>query len=710
MARSVHHNCKNLVELIHCTPLPALADLAQQAVFAFFALSDPPCPLHKRRAQLLRRLRQLEPASIALAEHQAVRLLQLLQFHPEALLALAAREIAANPLADGASLDERADLLSQLICLYLHAPRLFERIEQLSQAQHFHGAPHFSGFVLHAAHALSCNWSTGLQHGFRALLGQARGVLIHIQEGDDDSGITRRQHYLLFFHPDPRASTQGQRYPAQRAATLVYDPAEQLIRVQCQPAGLAGALAQYFVRSMSSYPLHDLVLTPLQQDLSIFKHPFDLKRIPLPQAVITDAWLAELVMLGEHSPQHITLSLRGCGNDRQYAALHAGAAEQLARCRAIVAVKLSFVILIDGHSVSRALDLSLTQDGGCNLLALPDTGLRACGEAILQAIGVRQRTSLTVPSEERLLLRSVMALLERNNDLVDGALPGTWGGNADTLLRSAVLQPMEAAHHLLVTVDDTHGQAGFRRLKIKSDSSGAWACDPVTGQRYALSDGGQCQYRLDRPALYVLLQQWLQPYLRDIPLQTSDQEPCSLGSIALGDQVLPLLFVSRLWHAQHADDMDCALRLLNPGVCIVLTSAQQPARRFFGPGRVVALESVLQEHDGKLRVNFDRLKLEMQLWHKASSASTHPLLIQLDNNHAVLSGPWPEPWYLNCREHILVVAELLAKHTCTLLQLERAAGKTLRSLAECFHSAPQWRNYICGADHLRKHRRWRLNI
>ena len=99
----------------------------------------------------------------------------------------------------------------------------------------------------------------------------------------------------------------------------------------------------------------------------------------------------------------------------------------------------------------------------------------------------------------------------------------------------------------------------------------------------------------------------------------------------------------------------------------------------------------------------------------AAAATDTPRLIKEDARNALLVGPWPDPWTLTKKEwvdavEVLVDAWTSQKKKCTKLQLENAANVTIRAMSEFFRGAPEWKNYIRGADGNSKPRLRELHI
>jgi hypothetical protein len=224
-----------------------------------------------------------------------------------------------------------------------------------------------------------------------------------------------------------------------------------------------------------------------------------------------------------------------------------------------------------------------------------------------------------------------------------------------------------------------------------------------------------CRYSVDKSYLRERLDQLLKHQLTDKPVTADEQEPFVLGYYRMGDQLLPVALVSRLWEPKHADKMDTELRQANLGLTVVLTTTIGAHRRFLGPGIVISLEALVQEVGGEVSLDLSRVEGEVRRRQATATVTDIPCLIKEDSRNALLVGPWPEPWALTKKEWVDVVEVLVSawtshKRKCTKLQLEDAAGGTIRSMNELFRGASEWRNYIRGADGNDKPRLWELNI
>jgi len=341
--------------------------------------------------------------------------------------------------------------------------------------------------------------------------------------------------------------------------------------------------------------------------------------------------------------------------------------------------------------------------------------MRRCGEDILTSLGVMKRVQPAKVGADLALFRAEMKLLDLAVDDIDGHLLTALDLPAADLVSKGLLKRKAPGDYITVPIEDEDGQPGYRRLKVNFSSTSTWALDDLTGERYDLSEGDLCRYTVDKSYLRERLDQLLKQQLIDVPLTADEQEPYVLGNYRMGDQRLPVALVSRLWEPKHADKMDTALRQSNLGLTIVLTTTAGSSRRFLGPGIVVALDALAHEVNGQVCIDLARVEGEVRRRQSAAVVTDTPILIKEDARNALLVGPWPEPWSLTTKEWVDVV-ELLVnawtsqKRKCTKLQLEDAAGKTIRSMNEFFRGAPEWSSYIRGADGNSKPRLWELSI
>ncbi|MGL5632650.1 MAG: hypothetical protein ACRDD3_09830, partial [Azovibrio sp.] len=394
--------------------------------------------------------------------------------------------------------------------------------------------------------------------------------------------------------------------------------------------------------------------------------------------------------------------------------LHFGDHNPIHRCRAILEVKLSFVIRFDGETESRSLDITVGRRGS-SLLTQPNPRLRRCGEDILTSLGMMKRVKPAQVGEDRKLFEVEMKLLDLGLDKVEGYLLSELDLPAEDLVSKGLLHKKTSGEYITVPVEDEEGQPGYRRLPVHFSSTRTWAEDEVSGACYDLTEGELSRYGINRSYLRERLRQLLKTQLVHIPLIADDQEPYFLGSYRMGDQYLPVVLVSRLWDAVHAGRVDTELRQSNLGLTLVLSTTPDSSWRFLGPGIVVPVHTLLEEHEGKVRLDLSRVEGEVRRRQGVVTSSETPRLIREDGRNALLVGPWPDPWVLTKKEwgdvvDVLVTAWISRRKKCTKPQLEAAAGVSIRSLKELFRGTPEWTHYIRGADGNHKPREWELNI
>lgn len=732
VAKKSQKNSKHVADLINSATLPALSLLAQVDKFAFLGVLDATKPEHQARSELLESIPSVKLEDITIADQEAVRLLQLVRFRTEEMLAHAYGEIEFENHPEIGTFDRSADAMTRLIWLRVKAPRIFDQIETIYLTHHFHGHKKFLGFTVRDGDGRDFHWTQEVADKLHEGVGEileldaeasASCEIIHFEMEDGDGTARRRLHYLVVYHPGKMKLLRQMKdrrrdlllFTPALEATLVYDPGENKVHVLSDKQSTARRLADRFAVIGFEKPLSKQPVDAVSYELAMFKQPVDLKDVKVGGAVILDAWISSLSVTLGHTRHSVTLALANSDNVWGISDRHFGEYNPLSSCRSVLEVKLSFVIRLDGEEDARALDITVGQRGSCNLLALPDPRLRRCGEDILTSLGVMKRVQPAKVGADLALFRAEMKLLDLAVDDVDGHLLTALDLPAADLVSKGLLKRKAPGDYITVPVEDGDGQSGFRRLKVNFNSTSTWALDDLTGERYELSEGDLCRYTVDKSYLRERLAQLLKQQLVDVPLTEDEQEPYMLGDYRMGDQRLPVSLVSRLWDPKHADKMDTALRQSNQGLTIVLTTTADSSRRFLGPGIVVALDALAHEVDGQVCIEMARVDGEVRRRQAAAAVTDTPILIKEDARNALLVGPWPEPWSLTTKEWVDVV-ELLVnawtsqKRKCTKLQLEDAAGKTIRSMNEFFRGAPEWCSYIRGADGNSKPRLWELNI
>jgi len=732
VAKKSQKNSKHVADLINSATLPALSLLAQVDKFAFLGILDATRPEHQARSELLECIPSVKREDITIADQEAVRLLQLVRFRTEEMLEHAYGEIEFENHPEIGTFDRSADAMTRLIWLRVKAPRIFDQIETIYLTHHFHGHKKFLGFTVRDGDGRDFEWTQEVADKLHEGVGEILGLdeeskksceVIHFEMDDGDETAKRRLHYLVVYHPGKMKLLRQMKdrrrdlllFTPALEATLVYDPAENKVHVLSDKQSTAKRLADRFAVIGFEKPLSKQPVDAVNYELAMFKQPVNLRNARASGAVILDAWISSLTVSLGHTRHSVTLALANSENVWGISDQHFGDHNPLASCRSVLEVKLSFVIRLDGDDDARALDITMGQRGSSNLLTLPDPRMRRCGEHILTSLGVMNRVQPAKVGADLALFRAEMKLLDLAVDDVDGHLLTALDLPATDLVSKGLLKKKAPGDCITVPVEDEDGQPGFRRLKVNFNSTNTWALDELTGERHELSEGDLCRYTVDKSYLRERLDQLLKQQLVDVPLTVDEQEPYVLGNYRMGDQRLPVALVSRLWEPKHADKMDTALRQSNLGLTIVLTTTANSSRRFLGPGIVVPLDALVHEVNGLVCIEMARVDGEVRRRQSAAAATDTPILIKEDARNALLVGPWPEPWSLTTKEWVDVV-ELLVnawtsqKRKCTKLQLEDAAGKTIRSMNEFFRGAPEWSSYIRGADGNSKPRLWELNI
>ena len=732
MAKKSQKNSKHVADLVNSSTLMSISLLAQVDKFAFLGVLDAAKPEHEARSELLECIPSVKREDITIADQEAVRLLQLVRFRTEEMLehAFSQIEFESHPEID--TFDRSADAMTRLIWLRVKAPRIFDQIETIYLTHHFHGHKKFLGFTVRDGDGRDFQWTPEVERKLHEGVGEILSLddeskksceVIHFEMDDGDETAKRRLHYLVVYHPGKMKLLRQMKdrrrdlllFTPALEATLVYDPAENKVHVLSDKQSTAKRLADRFAVIGFEKPLSKQPVDAVSYELAMFKQPLSLKDAKATGAVIQDAWISSLSVTLGHTRHSVTLSLANSDNVWGISNHHFGEHNPLSSCRSVLEVKLSFVICLDGEEDARALDITVGQRGSCNLHALPDPRMRRCGEDILTSLGVMKRVQPAKVGADLALFRAEMKLLDLAVDDVDGHLLTALDLPAADLVSKGLLKRKAPGDYVTVPVEDEEGQPGFRRLKVNFNSTSTWALDDLTGERYDLSEGDLCRYTVDKSYLRERLDQLLKQQLIDVPLTVDEQEPYVLGNYRMGDQRLPVALVSRLWEPKHADKMDTALRQSNLGLTIVLTTTAGSSRRFLGPGIVVALDALAHEANGQVCIEMARVEGEVRRRQAAAVVTDTPILIKEDARNALLVGPWPEPWSLTTKEWVDVV-ELLVnawtsqKRKCTKLQLEDAAGKTIRSMNEFFRGAPEWSSYIRGADGNSKPRLWELSI
>jgi len=732
VAKKSLKNSKHLVELIGSATLPAIALLSKVDKFAFLGLLDASRPEDVVRSTLTDALSSVKPEAIAIADQEAVRLLQLALFRTEEMLEYAYSAIEFEGHAELDTYDRTSDAMTRLIWFRAKAPNIFDQIETIYLTHHFHGHKKFLGFSVRDGDGRDFVWTEEVARKLHEGVGEilelddeakASCEIIHFEMDDGDETGKRRLHYLVVYHPGKMRTLRQMKdrrrdlllYIPALEATLVYDPVENKVHVLSNRQSTAKRLADRFSLIGFDKPLSKQPVDAISYELAMFKNPVDLKAAKAIGALVVDAWVSSLNVTLGHTRHSITLALAGNDDIWRVALDHFGEHNPITACRSIQEAELSFVVRFDGETETRALDITVGRRGSCNLLTFPDPRLRKCGEGILTSLGVMKRIEPAKVGADSALFRAEMKLLDLAADEIDGHLLTALQLPTADLVAKGLLKKKAPGDYITVPVEDDDGQSGFRRMNVQSNSTSTWAQDELTGERFDLTEGDLCRYAVDKSYLRERLDLLLKDQLIEKPISPDEHEPFVLGNYRMGDQRLPVALVSRLWEPKHADKMDTVLRQSNLGLTIVLTTTADSHRRFLGPGIVVSVDALLVEGDGEVRLDLARAEGEVRRRQNAAAATDTPRLIKEDMHNALLVGPWPDPWPLTQKRwidvtEVLVEAWTSQKKKCTKQQLENAADMTIRAMNEFFRGAPEWKNYIRGADGNNKPRLWELNI
>lgn len=733
MRRKSLKNSKHLVDLIESATLPALNLLVTAEQFAFLRTALATAPAGEEKVMLCDALSSARKEDIAIADQEAVRLLQISGFRAEEILAhaYAKLEFDAHPELD--SYEPAADVMSRMIWLRAKAPNIFDQIETIYLTHHFHGHKKFLGFSVRGGEGQDFVWTEEVEKKLHAAVGEILALddearagceVTHFEMEEGEEADRRRLHYLVVYHPGKmrvlRRMQDRRRdllpfIPALEA-TLVYDPADNKVHVLSARPSVAKQLADRFAKIGFEKPLSREPVDAVSYELSLFRAPVDLTAAKATGVTIEAGWISSLTMNLGHTRHSLTLKLDSNENVWNIAETHFGTYDPISRSRAIQEVELSFVVQFDGEVTPRALDITVGQGGACSLLTLPDPRLRRCGEEILISLGVMRRVTPAPVGTSLTMFKAELALLDLGNEDVDGFLLRALGLSGD-LVHEGLLKEKKwvRGEFITVPIEGEEGERGFRRLPVQLNSTRAWAEDDISGNSIDLRESDLCRYTVDKAYLRERLGLLLKDQLLDQPLSPDQSEPYLLGSYVMGNQRLPVFLASRLWDAKYAAAVDTELRKLSVGLCLVLTTTAKPQHRFLGSGIVVSITDLINDGDNDVAIDLARIEGEVRRWRNAAEIADTPTLIREDMHSAMLVGPWPQPWALTRREwidvvEILVQAWTSGKKKCTKRQLEAAARITIRSLGEFFRQAPEWLGYIRGADRPIKARLWELNI
>ena len=725
-------NIKHLLELIESATRVSLLQLTQLDAFACLGGMDPDISEEQARDVLRQRLSTCSQECIEIAEQEALRLFQLLDFRVEHLFQYAYSQLSALPEKQRTGFDRHADGMTQWIWLRVQTPTLFDRIETIALTQHFHGHKRFRGFIVHRGDHGPLNWTQDIEAQLRLSIGEI--MQLDAQQRDacqieyfqwDESGAeqSRFLHYLVVYHPGKMKLLRQMQHRRRNIlrfipaleATLVYDPANNTVHVLCARASTAKRLAEQFMRTCLSKQCAQQPMHTLSYRLERFLTPIDWMQVKLAGAVIVDAWLAALTVSLGHTCHRLTIQMRSKEDLWQVCAETLGELSPLNGSLAVYEAQLAVSLRLDGEQRARALTLRLDAGGASNLHALADPRLRQCGEDLLTSLGILQRIALPPAGASRALLEAELKLLDMGRAQVDGFVIEKLGFCAETLVQQGLLTRKVPGQTITLPIDEPDGDWGFRQLPVQRTSKHTWAIDEITGERFDLMNGDLCRYAVNLSSLEERLEQLLNQQLINPPL-LSEQAPYRLlGDYCLGDQRLPVVLVWRLWDSRHADRLDQRLRQAQCGLTIVLSTGKCPPRRFLGQGIVIPLHALMREGDGQIDLDLKRIEGEIGRHQRAALATLTPHVLRTDGRSALLVGPWSAPWILTKKDWIDVVEVLVKGWQCgqsrwTRPQLEARSGVAFRRLDELFRGAPEWKTYIRSADGNQRTRLWELNI
>lgn len=724
-------NCKPLVELIDASSPDSLVTLSVVDCFGFLSTIDLQAAANEARSAIKQQVQHLRPDVIALANQEAVRMLQLLGFRTERILKHAEETLAHRRDVDTSDYDARADAMARLAWLRAKVPRLFDEIETIFLTHHFHGHRKLHGFAVADGDGREFHWSDEIGDRLHEAVAeildlddQARQAceLIHFEMAETESN-DRRFHYVVVYHPGKmkvlRQMKERHRdlltfIPALEA-TLVYDPQQRRIHVLSDRPTVAKRLADRFSQVGFEQPLSRQPVDAVRYDLRMFRGPIDWSKAHAPGASVRSAWASSITVTLGHSRHTVTLDLAHPDDAWRVSSQSFGSHDPLSACHRVVEVKLAFVVVFDGDNVERSLDLCLDDRGACNLLNLTDPRMRRCGEALLTSLGIMHRVAPPPSSRDVDQFRSELALLDLGTAEIEGLCIREMGLDAEQLSQQGLLTPSGMAKEITILVDDEDGHRVLRRLEVHESSTQTWVQDELTGTRIDLQDVDQRRYRIDPHYLLERLRPMLVSQLTDLPLSPDDSEPYFLGHTPFGNQQIPVYLASRLWNSRHADRLDTLLRQSGSGVSVVLSTTASATRRFLGPCLVVPIAKLIVESASDFTLDLSRIAGEVRRWRDAAAATERPALIKDGPYSAMLIGPWASPWTLTKPDWINVIDIMVdiwnsGVRKISKTDLAAKSGVSIRSMRETFKEAPEWEKYIRGADGNAKPRVWELSI
>ena len=685
---------------------------------------------------LLDELSKLPPQSLVSAEEDAGRFMQMSQGYTDSLLQHARNHIPNHHTPGASGFDHHADRDTQLVWIRVHAEPVFDQMEAISMTRHFHGHKRFKTFDLKGAGPTDFTWGDDAAHGLQKAIIQTLELspdaadeceMIYFEMEEDRDGIPTLLHYLVLYHPGQMRVLREMRnrkrslheYIPALEATVVYDPGKKQLHVLCVRQSLAKHLADEVAEKVLQMPLSAGPVNAAYYDLSKFKRPVDLMLAESQGATIADAWVASITMALGRSSHRLTIKLSNNDNVWNILGEHFGQNNPVAMAGEIHEIELSFKVALDGERKTQSLDIAVAAEGKCSVLTTPDPRLRQVAEDLLLSLGIQSMVEPPPPGSDATQLKAELALLEIKADITDGYFLRTTGLNATNLIKAGMLTRKKPAGFITMRVSNDGEDERLQELLVRSNSTSIWAEEEFTGTRYDLTDSDPTRYGINKPFIRERLLSLFENVLTDRPLLAQDtdnnDEPLVLGHYALGGTNLPVYLVTRLCDEKHADKMDTAMRRLNCGYSIILTTTASPLRSYLGPGLVIPLQKLLLETDEGVEIDLSLAQGDILRGQPSGESVETPRLIDIDPYTAQLVGPWESSWTLNKRPWIDVVRVLVDAWNNSRQQLDLNAirGQSnveFRYFSDLFKPAPEWKTYIRGANRKTRPRTWELNI
>ena len=731
MAKRTHKNCKHLFDLLEAADLPALHRLGEMAPFEFLAAIDTTLDGPAFRDAAGKRLSELPRDAVVKADQQAVRILPLADWRGEDLLTFAESTWVFKQSTQE-DYDPQRDMLTRLIWFWARLPTVFDQIETVYLAHHYHGHKKFKPFKIKDGDHRPFVWNETIEAQLQTQIGEVLALedegrrnceIIHFEMEDldeADGGTTRPLHYVVVYHPGKMKTLRQMKdrrrdllafFPALEA-TLVYDPAENKIMVLADKLATRLALAECFAEIGFESPLSAEPLEELNYELAHFQQPVDLLQPKLQGCRIFKAWVSAMALSLGHSSHRILVTLGDNADiwtvlDEQF-----GANNPLTQARSIYEIKLCFELRFDDEEVTRPLDMSITYRT-CSLWSLKDPKLRAIGEDILVGLGLMHRVD-TVPVPANLSqFMAELQLLDQPESSVEGFLLRELMLDVPALESQGLLRKQALGNHITRLIEDDEGGLSYQRLDVRQNSLRTWAVDPLTHTEIDLTESDLRRYAIHKPWLRERIGHQLSDQLTGVPNEPDAKEPFFLGFYSFGDQALPIHLVTCLWQDRQVTAIDTELRKLGMGVGAVLTTTTRHHPPFLGSSRVVPLTELIDDMSPDRLLDLSRIEPEIRRWFHLGETVEQPQLL-LEPGGAVLIGPWPTPWTLTKPEQIAIVRILVkawisGKRKCSNDEV-LADYEGVRRLPERFRGSDEWKTYIRSAEDKQRSRFWELNI